>query len=397
MDSLTYSKTKVASLLNEVKDEDELWVWLKFEAQNCLKSLIEKGLEFWAGEAIGCGRYERSDSRVNYRNGYYERELVTTLGKLGLRVPRLENGTYAKRFFERYQRRGKDFDAAVLSCFVFGSSTRDCGKVSRFFTGAGLSSQSVSNILRHLDEQAREFHFRALEDKYEVLLVDGLWVHCYEGRVFKRVILFVMGITAEGKKELIDFKVAKAESQGEWEGFFNSLYQRGLKGEKLKLMINDGQGGIEAARQLVYPQAEPQRCTFHKVANVAQNLRGRKHRWQITREAGNIYQQAQSRKEAYDLLDQFIRHWGALEPAAVRSFVKDFGVTLTYFKFPRERWQELRTTNALERVLKDFRKRINPMGCFNGSKSIERIIYALVRVKDAIFRGPARHEFPQTC
>lgn len=365
-----------------LQDEHDLaWKGLTESCKHYLKGAIEAGFEIWAQDVVGCERYQRSEQRRNYRNGYYERGLSTALGYLSLRIQRLRQGTYPKKLFDAYQRRPNVFNALILNSFIMGHSTRKCSAFLDLLSDAGFSHQTISHLCQSLDARAHAFFFRPLTDTYRFLHLDGLWVSVKYPRkskyTNKLVVLFALGVKQDGTKELVGFKVALSESQTDWEGFLMHLYRQGLTGENLQLIIHDGDKALEAALAMVFPYAKSQRCILHKLQNVTRDTSPR-YRKPLLHHAALIYRKASSKQEARRLAHRFQVTWHKHQPKAVRTLLRDFEKTLTYFEFEKKLWSKIRTNNLLERFQREVRSRIRPMGAFQGERSLNRIVYALI-------------------
>jgi len=375
MQSLPYPTYR----LKEIFKEGQVLGWQEIKQlhKEHLKYLIENAILSELELFVGCGKYERGNGRKCYRNGYYERLVATTLGEMPIKYPRLRYESFQSRFIEKYSRRTKEIDYAILTCFVLGGSVRKTKKICDLFSDVQISPSTVSNILGELDTKAREFHSKKIDRKYRFLILDGLWIKVQDKYEKKKVVLFAMGITYDGKKEVIGFMLADAEKEEEYSTFINRLISNGLDLECLELVIHDGAKGLEAALNVCLPFTQRQYCIFHKIQNISQKLNSPYNRKSITNDAGNIYEKAQSKREAIRLLEQFIGKWRYREPRAARCFAKGFDKTLVYFDFPNSVRHMIRTSNYLERYLREIRRRTKPMGNFKNNKSVNRIVYAL--------------------
>ena len=369
----------VAELWKEVKvSEEEIWGDLKLEAQLFLKRILEGAMEDEVMDYIGISRkYERREERVSQRNGYYKRDLETGSGVMrGLEVPRARDGKFRTKVFRRYKRRRQEVDEAIKDMFLAGVSTRRVKEVLEPLIGSSPSAQTVSQVTKSLDAEVRKFHRRKIKGCYRYLFLDGLTVKVKTATgVRKRLILCAYGIREDGRKELIDFRQAKSESEHEWETFLNDLYRRGLEGENLALIITDGAPGLHRALDMVYPYTPRQRCWVHKLRNVASKL-PRKVQEDCLRGAKLIYL-ASSKREAVRRYWQWASQWRETEPKAVECLEKDLDELLSFFDFPEAHRSKIRTTNAIERVFREVRRRIRTMSCFENWRSCERIIYAI--------------------
>lgn len=192
----------------------------------------------------------------------------------------------------------------------------------------------------------------------------------------KRFILVCHGIDLEGRRELIDFMVEGSESEAAWTRFCNDLYRRGLEGRATRLIIKDGCPGLDAALDLVYPRIPRQRCWVHKLRNMANKFQRKGHQEACLSEAKKIYL-SESRQEAKRRFLEWARQWEKVEPKVVQCLRKDLDEMLAFLNCPKEHWRRIRTTNVIERVFREVRRRIRPMNCFKNDASCERILYAI--------------------
>jgi putative transposase len=369
-------KPMIARLWTEVKDhaEDEI----STEARAMLKELIEGRIDAEFEDLVQCGRYERSEERQDYRNGYWTRGLLTTVGHIsGLRIPRARSLTFRSSFFGWYQRRQKAFDRAVRTCFVGGVSTRKVKAVTRAFTDAGISASTVSRILRGVDEELRAYRKRPIVGAHRFIFVDAVWMSVRKRYGRKSPVLFAVSVDEEHNLTLLGFKLAFSESQLEWGAFLGDLLRRGLDDSTIELIIHDGAGGIIAALADLFPYAKTQLCVVHKVRAAAARLRNKSSRDAFLAQANAIYE-AEGVADVRERLDAFSKRWYPDEPRAVNSLRRNFGKTLVYMQFEKRLWKTIRTTNPVERYQQEVRRRTRPMRSFADHRSCERIIYAIV-------------------
>lgn len=323
-------------------------------------------------------RYQRSKRRRGCRNGYRRRSLLTEYGLLdGLQVPRDRLGEYQPGLLERYQRRQREVNRIVREMFLSGVSTRKIQGVLRPMLWVDISPQTVSRIVRDLDIEVRWYHGRRIEDEYQYLFLDGITMKVKPVRgVTKRLVLCAYGITEQGKREMVSFRQATAESEAQWEAFLRNLYERGLEGKRLKLITTDGCAGLHRALDMVYGYTPRQRCWAHKLRNVASKLR-KKNQEACLREVKKVYL-AETRREATSIFRECAKKWGNVEPKAVKCLEVDIEEMLPFLNCPKHHWVKVRTTNAIERAFREVRRRIRPMSCFQNSASVDRIIYGVI-------------------
>lgn len=334
------------------------------------------GVEF--RRAVGCGRYRRVAGRKGQRNGFYNRGLLTLYGWLeNIRVPRLRHGGWQSEVFERYRRRPQALDRLILEGFLLGHSTRKTVRFCRRIFGASISCQTISNIVKTLQAEVERFHRRHLADDYQVIHLDGLWVKIAGPVKTKKVILVAYGMTAAGRKQLIDFILAPSESEACWWGFLTDLKDRGLKASLTEVIVHDGCPGLMKALAGLYPRIKSQLCVFHKLANIRPNLTDQRHRSQIAKDAAFIYH-ADTEKELRERLAFFKNKWRSLERKAVNNFIRNFDRTLTYREYSEPLKTLIKTNNPLERYLEELQRRIKPFRKFANARSVDRICYGII-------------------
>ena len=372
------TELRLKDLWREVKGEDDWWGEVKGQTLRVVKRLMEEAMQEEILEQLWVDRYRRDKLRRGYRNGYRYRSLLTEFGLLEeIKVPRDREGRYRTEIFERYQRRQERVNNMVREMFLMGVSTRKVQEVVAPLLEEPISPQTVSRIVRSLDGEVRRFHKCSLRDDFCYLFLDGITLKVKGAiGVKKRLVLCAYGITLEGKRELLSFRQATAESESQWEAFLNNLYWRGLEGKELKLITTDGCPGLHRALETVYPYIPRQRCWAHKLRNVASRLR-RNHQEECLSEAKTIYQ-AETRREAIIRFRSWAKQWRSLEPKAVLCLEQDLDEMLPFLSCPRTYWRKIRTTNAIERSFREVRRRTRPMSCFQNPESVDRIIYGVI-------------------
>ena len=339
--------------------------------------------QFWNTESLRArdqwmelDPYQRSDGAREYRNGFYERDYVTRMGTIRLRIARTRNKNFLPPGLERFQRRAEEVAMLIREAFLRGISTRQVGRVVAILTGEAVSAQTVSTLTRNLDQAVRQFHQARLEDEWAYLFLDGVSLRVRRPAGRKRVqMLVAYGVRRDGSRQLLAFLRSQGESQSDWEGLLQDLYRRGLEGKNLQLIVTDGCPGLAAAIPTVYPRALHQRCWVHKMRNILEKVRKSDYD-QVKSDAQAIYL-AGSRKEAQAACRCFAARWRKSYPTVVRQLQKDLPELLSFFYFPQHLWRKLRTTNIIERCFVEVRRRTRPMVCFVNVESVDRIIYSI--------------------
>ena len=319
--------------------------------------------------------YERTDQRVDQANGFYERYLTTRLGVLPLRVPRTRSGCFHSQVLPRYQRREPKINEALKQVFLLGVSTRQTGRALATLVEEAVSASTVSAVAKVLDEAVSRWHRRPLADHYRYLILDGVSVRIrLVGKVQRRVALCAYGLTADGKRQLIDFLLVKAEAEDTWYGFLWQLWSRGLRGAALELIVTDGHAGLVKALGRLWPGVEHQRCWAHKLRNLENKLKASQSA--CLEEAKLIYQ-AEHRTAALKRFRAWQHRWRSQAPKAVACLETDLEELLAFYDCPGAHWKRVRTTNVIERLFVEVRRRIRTMCAFTTRSSCERILYSV--------------------
>jgi len=358
--------------------QDSFWGDFQGQTRQALKELLEKDAEQQMAEHLGLQWHERSKpaERVDYRNGFYERDYVTPCGVIHLRIPRTRQRSFLPRWIGRLQRRAPEVAELIRQAFLRGISTRQVGRVVAVLTGEPVSAQTVSRLTRVLDQAVRAYQQRRLGDDWAYLVLDGVWLKVRRAFGPQKVLLLVAyGIRGDGTRELLAFTRAKSESQAGWEGLLNDLFQRGLRGANLQLVITDGCPGLARALETVYPRARHQRCWVHKMRNILEKVR-RRDETQVKAQAQKIYL-AENEAGARRAFERFRFHWRRHYPAMVSQLERDLPELLNFYRLPRHLWRRQRTTNVIERCFVEVRRRTRPMVVFTNVESVDRIIYAI--------------------
>ena len=362
-----------------------------------VKMLVKELMELTMCEEIAqaLGRDYHQREALVYRHGYYSRGLVTQFGLVeDIQVPRLRGRSFKTRVFGRYKRHESVVEDLIEGIFLAGVSTRRVGEAVAKLLDVKVSASAVSRITKRLDSKVREFHRSPILDEYQYLIFDGVSLKVrYNGRYQSRRVLVAYGITVFGQRKLIGFRQAKGESQDSWEALLSSLYERGLKGEHLKLIAMDGSAGLKAASELVYPRALIQRCWAHKLRNVAGYCR-KKYQEDLIDQARAIYQSS-NRLKALSEFKCWKKAWQRTCPAAVHCLEKDLEELLNFLDCPRSHQIKIRTTNAIERSFREVRRRTRVFSCFSNLASCERIIYAIFTHLNNNWTGKPLKQFTQ--
>lgn len=329
------------------------------------------------------------------RNGSYFRWLMTELGEIELSVPRTRTFS-ALAVVRAYARRAAHIDRMILACFVLGLSTRKVAVALLPILGRRISAATVSQVAKTLDAAVAAFHRRRLGDVYPVLMLDGVVLSRKTGAgAVRRPVLVALGLREDGRKEIIDWRLAAAESAAAWEAFLTDLYKRGLEGTRLEMVCADGGAGLLAALPVVWPEVAVQRCWAHKIRNVLDKVRKADH---AKVKAGlHAVMNALTVVAARAAARRFADRWEDTYPKAVKCLRDDLDELLTCWRYPTpEKRRQVRTTNAIERRFREVRRRTRPMGVFQDRTSMDRILFAVFTHENANQGVPTLFSLTQT-
>jgi len=218
--------------------------------------------------------YQRSPQRVDQANGFYQHSLTTRLGVLSLAVPRTRSGRFRSQVLPRYQRREPKINEALKQVFLLGVATRQAGRALATLIGEAVSAATVSAVAKALDSSVLAFHRRPITDQYRYLVLDAVSVRIrLVGKVQRRQVLCAYGISATGRRQLIDFQIVKEEAQDTWFDFLWGLWARGLRAQALEQIVTNGHAGLVKAIGRLWPTVRHQRCWAHKLRNLDNKLK----------------------------------------------------------------------------------------------------------------------------
>ncbi len=333
-----------------------------------VRGAIETAVEEELAAALGAAVYERTEARRGYRNGQKTRTLTGPTGPLALTLPRgvvfaaAGGGTeWASTIVPRYQRRLREVNEAVVATYLAGGNTRRIrGALAPLLKAAPLSKSAVSRIVATLREGLAAWMTRALREVDLVYLyLDALALRVRSaGKVVSVPVLTAVGVLADGEKQLLALELCGAESAEAWAGFVDALISRGLKAPLL--CIIDGHAGLRRAVGRAWPQAAVQRCCVHKLRNLERKVP--KHALAELREDFHRIVYAASGESARAAYTACARKWSTRCPGVARSLAEGGDELLTFFRFPKAQWKTLRTTNAIERLNEEFRRRVKTQG-----------------------------------
>jgi putative transposase len=339
-----------------------------------IRAVMQEVLEAEMDEAVGALKGERTPERLGYRSGYYGRTLVTRVGKLELRVPQDRSGRFSTELFERYQRSERALVATLAEMYVQGVSTRKVKAITEELCGHAFSASSISAINKRLDESLAAFARRPLQEPFPYLILDARYEKVREGGVvMSQAVLIAVGIDWDGRRQILAVEMANRESRSAWKDFLVSLKARGLKG--VELVVSDDHAGLVAAIGEVIPQAAWQRCYVHFLRNALDHL-PRKHGDDCLQELRWLYDRRDLAEAKADLV-AWLSKWAARYPRLTTWVEETIECTLTFFRLPRQHHKHLKSTNMLERLNEEIRRRTYVVRIFPNAESCLRLVRAL--------------------
>lgn len=339
-----------------------------------LKEALQEVLEGEMSEFLGAAPSERIVTRQGYRAGHYSRSLITRIGKLELRVPRDRQGQFSTAIFERYQRSEKALVAALAEMYVQGVSTRKVKAITEELCGHEFSASTISSINKSLDESLAKFANRHLDEEYPYLILDARYEKVREDAVIRsQAVMIAIGINWDGQRQVLAVETANRESQSSWKSFLTQLRQRGLHG--VELVVSDDHAGLRKAVEEILTEAAWQRCYVHFLRNALDHL-PRKADDDCLQELRWIYDRRDIQEAQRDLA-AWINKWQARYAKLVDWVEDNIGQTLTFYRLPRAHHKHLKSTNMLERLNEEIKRRTRVVRIFPNSESCLRLVRAL--------------------
>lgn len=327
----------------------------------------------------GVGHGERSDERTSHRNGYRERDWDTRAGTIPLQIPRTRTGSYFPPFLEPRRRCEKAMLAVVQQAYIHGVSTRKVDDLVHAMGIQRMDKSQVSRICKALDAEVEAFRARQLEHEYVYMWLDATYVKVREnGRVVSMAIVIAMGVTLEGTREILGFDLGPTESHAFWKEFLRSLVKRGLKG--LRLVISDCHEGLKQAIRAVCSGAGWQRCRVHFMRNVLHKVQ-KAHQGMVSAAVRNIFMQP-SYEQGSDMLEEVAQRFEKPYPKISELLWAAREDVLAYYSFPCDHWRKIYSTNPLERLNKEIKRRSDVVGIFPDSSSVIRLIGSVLIEQD---------------
>lgn len=363
---MTDDRMALIELVENSADADLVRDMLAFAAERLMEAEVE--------EAAGAAKGARSPLRTAQRNGYRERGWDTRAGRIALSIPKLRKGSYFPSFLEPRRTAEKALVAVIQEAYVHGVSTRAVDDLVKAMGAGGVSKSQVSRLCAEIDERVQAFLNRPLEGAWPYLWLDATYIRVREGgRIVSRAVIVAVAVNGDGRREILGIAVGPSEAETFWTGFLRSLADRGLRG--VKLVIADDHKGLRAAASRVF-NATHQRCRVHWMRNALAHAPA-KNRGAVAAMLKTIFAQetkAEAEKQWQVVADALREKNDGL----ARMMDASREDVLAYMDFPREHWAQIASTNPLERLNKEIKRRSNVVGIFPNDEAIIRLVGALM-------------------
>jgi transposase-like protein len=370
----------------ELPTQENFQYDLRSVFRGTVRLVLETVLEEVAREMIGASRWQRLSSRKDVRNGTYLRRLITTMGAVEVAVPRTRESGSPVDVIGRYRRRSEELDAGIVSAYVSGASTRDVGRITEALVGEQVSRSTVSRVTKTLDQKVNELRKAPIAGPIPYLFLDATFLDARWARTVENVsALVAYGIGLDGKRQLLAVTIGAEESEDSWSDLLAQVNERGLSG--VQLVVADAHAGLAKAVRKHIPEAPLQRCTVHLQRNVLakapQRLRSR-----LAKAVTHVFE-APSKGEAKKRVEALAVGLGKQVPEAIACLENGFEAATHFYSFPRKHWHRIRSTNGLERLHGEIKRRTRAVGAFPDRASALRLVTAVALQVTAIWSdGP---------
>lgn len=366
----------------DVPSQEDVRADLRSVFLGAIRMTLETLLEEEVRGMVGASRWARIGNRKDRRNGSYLRGLVTSMGYLEVDVPRTRESGSAADVLGRYKRRMPEIDEAIVASYVNGVSTRKMGTITEALTDERVGKSTVSRVTRQLELQVEELRRAPISEPITYLYLDATFLDARWARKVENVAALVAyGIGPDGKRRLLGLSIGAQESEDSWTELLRQLVDRGLSG--VKLVIADAHAGLAAAVRHQLPEARLQRCVVHLTRNILAQAPWRL-RSRIGKEVTHVFA-ASTPAEARKRMEAFKEGLGKQVPEAVATLEGGFTAASQFYLFPRAHWRRIKTTNGLERLNGEIKRRTRAVGAFPDRSSALRLITAVAIAVTAIW------------
>ena len=346
-----------------------------------MEILINEAMKIERGEVLRAKPYERSEERLGYANGFKNKSLKARCGQLNLKIPQVRNTDepFYPSALERGTRSERALSLALAQMYVQGVSTRKVSKIIEEMCGFSVSSTQVSRAAKALDEELEKWRNREL-GQVQYLILDARYEKVrVDGCVLDSALLVAIGVFSSGKRGIVGVSVGRSEAEVHWREFLNALIARGMRG--VEFIVSDDHPGLKAARKATFPGVLWQRCQMHLQQNAQSHIRKKINKQKVADDIHDIFN-AKDKNAAEQLLKETVESWSKIESDLADWMEKNIPEGLAVFKREgKNRQKKLRTTNVLERLNQEIKRRTRVVGIFPNEDSLLRLASALLMEK----------------
>lgn len=340
-----------------------------------LELLFNTAMKVERDQFLGAGAHERSEERKGYANGYKPKEIQTRMGALELAVPQVRGLGFYPKSIEKGCRSERALKAAIAEMYLSGVSTRNVTDITEKLCGLEVSSTQVSRVTSELDVEFEQFRNRPLGE-ISYLIFDAIYLKVrHDKSVIDMAILLAYGVTPEGKREILGASAKLSEAEVHWREFLQHLQSRGLRG--LRLIISDDHAGMKAARMAVFPSVPWQRCQFHLSQNAQGYVPKRSMRLEIAEVMREIFN-SPTLEMAREMTRRAVEKYQKRAPEFAKWLEANIEDGLTVHRFPKEHWKKIRTSNGIERVNREIKRRTRVAVLFPNKESALRLVTGVI-------------------
>ncbi len=358
---------------NEAAIQDHLGEMVR----STVEETLNKMLDAEADQLCNAEKYQRSEARTDTRAGHYQRKLHTKAGEVTLSMPKLRRQTFETAIIERYRRRETSIEEALIEMYLAGVSVRRVEDITEALWGTKVSPGTISNLNKKVYKSIEEWRNRPINGEFPYVYLDGIVLkRTWAGEVSNVSVLVAIGVNSRGYRRILGVAEGAKEDKAGWSGFLRHLKERGLKG--VEMFITDACMGLTESLAEFYPKAKWQRCTVHFYRNVF-SVVPRKKMAEVAAMLKAIHA-SEDREAADQKAASVCEKLRAMKlPKAAEKIEQSISETLTYYQYPRAHWRRIRTNNALERIMKEIRRRTRVVGAFPDGNSALMLCAARLR------------------
>lgn len=380
--------------LNITLNQEEILLLMSQDREGAFRELLQSSLNQFlkaeSTEQLKAEPYERTEERIDSRNGSYTRELKTRIGTLELIVPRHRNVPFKTLIFDNYSTSEAALVTTMAEMVVNGASTRKVAKLMETLCGKSFSKSTVSEACKELDEKVIQFKERPIAGDYPFVMVDATYFRLRENhRIVSKALFIAFAITNTGHREIIGFEAYPVENKENWEDFIRTLAKRGLTG--VKMFTSDSHEGIKYALHKIYPMVPWQKCQHHFLKNIVDSV-PQKYKQGLSSELVSMFN-SKTIEEARRKKNEIIQDYSDIAEKAMNCLDEGFEDSMTVMALPKEIRTILRTSNSIERLNRELKRRSHVIGIFPNQESLIRLMGAVLMERNDLVRSYVKRVF----